>query len=82
MSSEEEEMYCSRCNNQTEYSLILTCDHKLCISCAAQILRNQNKINYNSSQFIKCDKCKSLTELEPQTIKQILEGGYENIEEH
>ena len=82
MSSEEEEMFCSRCNNQTDYSLMLTCDHKLCISCAAKILRTQNITNYNTTQFIKCDKCKSLTELEPNVIKQILEGGYENIEEY
>ena len=82
MSSEEgEEMYCSKCNNQTDYSLILSCNHNLCISCAEKMLKVQHIKADNLTQFIKCYKCNSLTELEPETIKQILEGGYENIEE-
>lgn len=80
--SSEEDIYCSKCNNQTEETLVLTCEHNLCLSCAAKMLTAQQISNFYSTQFIKCDKCNIFTELEPETIKQILEQGNENIEEN
>jgi hypothetical protein len=76
----EEDIYCTKCNNKTEQALMLSCDHNLCLSCAAKALNNQKLKNFNSSQYIKCDNCNSLTEIEPETIKQILSEGYENYE--
>ena len=81
MSSEEEEMICSKCNKISEYSLVLTCEHNLCIPCARKKLLTKKIQNYNVSPFIRCDICNSWTELEPETFKQILEGGYEDNEE-
>ena len=81
MSSEEEEMICSKCNKISEYSLVLTCEHNLCIPCARKKLLTKQIKNYNVSPFIRCDICNSWTELEPETFKQILEGGYEDNEE-
>ena len=81
MSSEEEDMVCSKCNKKAEYSLVLACEHNLCVPCARKILITKQIKNSNLTQFIKCDLCNIWTELEPETIKQILEGGYENNEE-
>ena len=76
--SSDGDIYCSKCNNNTEQTLMLSCDHNLCLLCAATILKKQQSQNFNSNQYIKCDKCNSLTELEPETIKQILNEGNEN----
>ena len=70
--SNEEDIYCSKCNNKTEQALMLSCDHNLCLSCTSKVLKKQQIRDFNSSQYIKCDKCNSLTELEPETIKQII----------
>ena len=74
----EEDIYCTKCNNKTEQALMLSCEHNLCLSCAAKALKNQKVKNFYSSQYIKCDNCNSLTEIEPDTIKQILSEGYDN----
>ena len=74
----EEDIYCSKCNNKTEQALMLSCDHNLCLSCASKTLDKQQIKDINTSQYIKCDICNNLTELEPETIKQILFGGNEN----
>ena len=76
--SSEEDIYCSKCNNKNEYALMLSCDHNLCLTCAAEALNGQKIQNFNSNQYIKCDKCNSLTELDSETIKQILNEGNEN----
>ena len=72
MSSEEEDIICSSCNNQTEQALILMCDHKLCFNCANKLLKTQHIDNYNTHQYIECNLCQTSTLLEPDTIRQIL----------
>jgi len=74
----EEDIYCSKCNNKTEQALMLSCDHNLCLSCASKTLNKQQIKDINTSQYIKCDICNNLTELEPETIKQIIFGGNDN----
>lgn len=75
--SSEEDIYCTKCNNKTEQTLMLSCEHNLCLSCAAKSLNEQHIKDFNSVQYLKCDQCNSLTELDPETTKQILsEGGY------
>ena len=36
-----EEIYCAKCNNLTEEILLLSCDHNLCILCAAENISKQ-----------------------------------------
>ena len=36
-----EEIYCSKCHNKTEETLLLSCEHNLCIPCAAENLSRQ-----------------------------------------
>ena len=72
MESEEEDIYCSKCGEKTEEALMLACEHNLCLLCASKILKNQKIKNNNLSQLIKCNICKTPTELEPETINQIL----------
>ena len=80
--SSEEDIYCSNCNNQTDQSLFLSCDHNFCFVCASELLRAQNISNYNNYQNIKCSLCERTTLLEPDTIKQILIAGYKNFDEN
>ena len=80
--SSEEEAYCERCNIQTEETLVLPCGHNFCLSCAAKILKEQNKTNYYYNQIIKCDICQSKNELEADTVREILEREKENTEEN
>ena len=79
--SGEEDIFCSKCNKGTEQALMLSCDHNLCLSCASKVLNNQQVKDFNSSQYIKCDICNSLTELDSETIKQILSGENPNYDE-
>ena len=76
----EDELYCSKCNNFIEQALMLCCEHNLCLPCAAQTLNNQKIKDFNSSQLIKCEVCNMFTEVEPETLKQILseQEGYDN----
>ena len=78
--SSEEDIYCTKCNNKTDQTLMLSCEHNLCLSCAAKALNELHIKNFNSAQYIKCDQCDSLTELDPETIKQILSEGYDNMQ--
>ena len=82
--SNEEDIYCSKCHKKTEQALMLSCQHNLCLDCAYKVLalNNQFTKDFNSSQYIKCDQCNSLTELEPETIKQIFEEKEQNNNEN
>ena len=82
--SNEEDIYCSKCNKKTEQALMLTCEHNLCLDCAYKVLTLNNQIikDFNSSQYLRCDICNSLTELEPETIRQICEENGENNNEN
>ena len=63
-----DEIYCAKCNSQTDETLLLSCEHNLCIPCAADKLSNSTKMN----NIIMCDFCHSQTELDPITVKDIL----------
>ena len=82
--SSEEDIYCSKCNKKTEQTLMLTCEHNLCLDCAYKILTLNNQIikDFNSSQYLRCDICNSLTELEPETIRQICEEREQSNDEN
>ena len=82
--SNEEDIYCSKCNQKTEQALMLTCEHNLCLDCAYKVLTLNNQFikDFNSSQYLRCDICNSLTELEPETIRQICEEKDQNNNEN
>ena len=65
-----DEIYCAKCNSQTDETLLLSCEHNLCIPCAADKLSNNMKAHHNN--IIMCDFCHSQTELDPITVKDIL----------
>ena len=66
-----DDIYCAKCNKSTEETLLLSCQHNLCIPCAAENLSRQNQ-NNNNEQIIICDICKSQTEIDSETSKEIL----------
>lgn len=45
---DEEDVSCAKCDAKPEDVLILTCDHNLCLPCAAQNLHNQQKQHRNT----------------------------------
>ena len=71
-----DEIYCAKCNSQTDETLLLSCEHNLCIPCAADKLSHSNVECANMSNakmhIITCDFCRSQTELDPMTVKEIL----------
>ena len=73
-----EEIYCSKCNNKTEETLLLSCEHNLCIQCAAENLSRQESKGINKTQIVICDLCGSETEIDNETTKEILTIANEN----
>lgn len=67
-----EEIYCAKCHNPTEETLLLSCEHNLCISCAAENISRQESIGIKKNQLVICDICKSQTEIDNETAKEIL----------
>ena len=59
-----EDIYCSNCKCKTDQALMLSCEHNLCMNCAAKNLNNQNQ---QPKQYIICDLCGSKTEIDNQT---------------
>lgn len=45
---EEDDVCCAKCKNRPEDVLILTCDHNLCLNCAASNLAMQQKKHQNT----------------------------------
>ena len=78
MSNEEEEEYCSNCGMQCEQPLMLYCEHDLCMKCAAEILNRNKSQGINKGHYIICDKCQTETEIDPQTLKEVLSLGLNN----
>ena len=79
MSNEEEQdVACSRCGKRSEQSLVLSCDHNLCMNCAAEnLIRNEVK-GINLMPFVICDICQTKTNIDVDTSKEILKLGLEN----
>ena len=76
--SNEEEICCSNCGVKCEQSLMLACDHNLCMNCAAEnLVRNENP-GINKTQFVICDICKTKTEIDTNTSKEVLSLGLNN----
>ena len=78
MSNEVEEIFCSNCNIKCDQSLMLRCNHNLCMNCASEnLIRNESE-GINKSQYIICDICQTKTEIDTNTSKEILSFGLIN----
>ena len=77
--SSEDEILCSNCGVRCEQSLMLSCDHNLCMNCAAEnLVRNENP-GINKTQFVICDLCQTKTEIDTNTSKEVLSLGLNNL---
>ena len=78
MSNEVEEIFCSNCKIKCDQSLMLRCNHNLCMNCASEnLIRNESE-GINKSQYIICDICQTKTEIDTNTSKEILSFGFIN----
>jgi len=80
MSNEESEqdVPCSRCGKKSEQSLVLSCDHNLCMNCAAENLVRNEVQGINLMPFVVCDICQTKTNIDVGTSKEILSLGLNN----
>jgi len=74
-----EDIFCSQCNCKTDQALMLSCEHNLCMNCAAKYLSRENPQASNIRQYIICELCGSKTEIDNQTSKEILSTVLKNL---
>ena len=67
-----EEIFCSQCNCRTDQALMLSCEHNLCMNCAAKYLSQDNPQLSLNKQYVICSICGSKTEIDNETSKEIL----------
>ena len=78
--SSYEELLCSQCNCRTDQVLMLSCEHNLCLNCAAKYLSKDNdQRNNNNTQFVICEICGSRTEVDSETSRNILSSVLQNL---
>ena len=70
---EEDDVSCAKCMKKPEDVLILTCDHNLCLECAALNLQEQTSQNQNTFKTVICEFCQSATVLDPESATELLE---------
>ena len=75
----EEEIVCTKCGIKTEYSLVLSCNHNLCASCASENLIRNELPGINEIQFVICEKCNTKTGVDTNTSKEILSLGLKSV---
>ena len=73
--SKEEEISCSNCGMICDQTLLLSCDHNLCMNCAAANLVRNESPGMNKIQYIICDICQQKTEIDTNTSKEVLALG-------
>ena len=66
------DIYCFKCNCKTDQALMLSCEHNLCMNCAAKYLSRESPQSSNIRQYVICELCGSKTEIDNQTSKEIL----------
>ena len=70
---------CSICGIICEQSLVLSCDHNLCMNCAADNLVKNENPGINKIQYVICDICQTKTEIDTNTSKEVLSLGLKNL---
>ena len=73
--SKEEEISCSNSGMICDQTLLLSCDHNLCMNCAAANLVRNESPGMNKIQYIICDICQQKTEIDTNTSKEVLSLG-------
>ena len=76
---EEEDRLCSNCGIRCDQTLMLICDHNLCMNCAAENLVRHENPGINKTQFVICDICQTKTEIDTNTSKEILTSGLKDL---
>ena len=74
-----EDIFCSQCNCKTDQALMLSCEHNLCMNCAAKYLSKDNPKIPNIKQYIVCELCGSKTEIDNETSREILSTVLKNL---
>ena len=74
-----EDIFCSQCNCKTDQALMLSCEHNLCMNCAAKYLSKDNQQIPNIKQYIVCELCGSKTEIDNETSREILSTVLKNL---
>ena len=74
-----EDIFCSQCNCKTDQALMLSCEHNLCMNCAAKYLSKDNPQIPNIKQYIVCELCGSKTEIDNETSREILSTVLKNL---
>ena len=74
-----DDIFCSQCNCKTDQALMLSCEHNLCMNCAAKYLSKDNPQLSNSKQYIVCEICGSKTEIDNETSREILSSVLKNL---
>ena len=77
--SNEEEICCSNCGMKCDQTLLLSCDHNLCMNCAANNLVRNESPGMNKTQYIICDICQQKTEIDTNTSKEVLSLGLNRL---
>ncbi len=77
--SKEEEISCSNCGMICDQTLLLSCDHNLCMNCAAANLVRNESPGMNKIQYIICDICQQKTEIDTNTSKEVLSLGLNGL---
>ena len=67
-----ENIFCSKCRCKTDKALMLSCEHNLCMNCAAKYLSHGYQKYLNDKQYIACEICGSKTEIDAETSREIL----------
>ena len=74
-----EEICCSNCGIKCDQTLLLSCDHNLCMNCAAGNLVKNESPGMNKTQYIICDICQQKTEIDTNTSKEVLSLGLNSL---
>ena len=74
-----EDIFCSQCSCKTDRALMLSCEHNLCMNCAAKCLSQDNPQLSKNKQYIICELCGSKTEIDNETSKEILSTVLKNL---
>eukprot|EP00828_Plagiopyla_frontata_P004391 TRINITY_DN11570_c0_g1_i1.p1 TRINITY_DN11570_c0_g1~~TRINITY_DN11570_c0_g1_i1.p1 ORF type:complete len:274 (-),score=38.78 TRINITY_DN11570_c0_g1_i1:46-867(-) len=62
---------CSRCQEFPEDILMLTCNHDLCLLCAATVFTAPENSIPRSNNELRCEQCGSLTQLDSSSIFEL-----------
>jgi hypothetical protein len=68
----EEKVFCAKCNSLVEETLLLTCEHNLCVPCAARNLYKEDQKNIHKFKTVVCEICLNQTVLDPSTANELL----------